>query len=142
MKFLKGTGKLVLFFFILMTTIVDMFAHKTCFFISDLLSKKNTGFTLGSREPNSHLIYNSYYNKLSLGDFATKIQHPMICFNSWYMVLWSVVLPLNQTLAVLMGLPQSSGAGACGGLFADETLEISILFVWAQIGPSTLFSDF
>lgn len=38
---------------------------------------------------------------------------------------------LNQTSAVLMGLPQSGGVGAGGDLLTGETLEISVLFAWA-----------
>lgn len=100
---------------------------------------KKIEFTLGSRENKFYLRF--LLQQINFRRFFNKDSAPHEIFRSLIYGFAASVPSLNQTSAVLMGLPQSGGVGACGDLLTGETLEMC--FVCMSIDrPKYTFNDF
>lgn len=116
-------------FFLCQTTNVDFACEKKKFFSFRVFNVKKIEFTLGSRENKFYLRF--LLQQINFRRFFNKDSAPHEVFCSLMYGFAASVPSLNQTSAVLMGLPQSGGVGACGDLLTGETFEISVLFAWA-----------
>lgn len=95
-------------------------------------NRKNREFTLISRETKVSLYLRFLLLPVDFRRLFNKDSGPHERSPYLKCGLWLASIPsLNQTSEMLM-------AGAHGGLLTDETLEISDVFVGAEIGPSIL----